>query len=81
MKTWTRAGVGHVCGRCGEPFAEGAPMAVLTLRTTTLYRCASCAGPAPADVPARASPQPPTGPLRLSFLLPLGFSREPGQEG
>jgi hypothetical protein len=62
--------------------AEGAPLLVITLKTTTLRRCATCEGPAPPDLPARVVVTSPVTPLRpLSGLLPLGFGREPGQEG
>jgi hypothetical protein len=84
VKTWIRAGVGQVCGRCGTPVPLGAALLVITLPTTRLTRCAACDGPAPPDLPERVEVSPLGPPMRpLSGILPFGFDRvrEPGEDG
>ena len=53
---WKRADVLMLCGRCGDYIQRGAPARVTTLdgvrgKNREKWRCESCAGPAPPDLP------------------------------
>jgi len=80
---WTRATVATLCGGCRRHIAVGEPL--LLLRVTAKIekrRCEICGGGAPPDLPReieRATP-PPVDMTPLG-LLPLNWSRTPGEEG
>lgn len=87
MTTWTRDRALRHCGQCGQRIPVGDVFLLVTFRGLTFkkYRCATCAGPAPPDLPAHIeqTPLPPIDLTRIG-LLPLDFSRrdrDPGQEG
>jgi hypothetical protein len=57
MKTWRRATIAEVCGRCGGPIAVGDPelQYQFTAVPRPLRRCPACAGePVPSDLPELA---------------------------
>lgn len=58
MRTWKRADVAHLCGRCGQTIAASAPMQVIELPQTKrrLFRCAACADAAVPDLPVVSRP-------------------------
>lgn len=85
MRTWTRAAMDHVCGRCGEPIAKGDALVRITVPGVhqALLRCQACElateGTAPpADLPPVRDERPPLDFTRIG-LLPLDFSHR--QEG
>jgi hypothetical protein len=88
MTAWTRDRAVRRCGQCGQAIPIGDVFLLLTFngRHFKKYRCATCAGPAPPELPpviVYDEPPPPIDLTRLG-LLPLDFSRrarEPGQEG
>jgi hypothetical protein len=91
MRTWTRAALDHVCGRCGLPIGKGDPLVRVTLAGVghALLRCQACESATegtmpPPDLPTEgrtATTRPALDFTRLG-LLPLDFSRrEPGMEG
>jgi hypothetical protein len=87
MTTWTRErGLQH-CGQCGQEIPAGDVLLRITFGgcKAKKYRCVTCAGPAPPELPAHIeqTPLPPIDLTRLG-LLPLDFSRRdraPGEEG
>src|SRR5262252_2298249 len=54
-RTWQRAGIGTLCGRCGATIAKGDPVLRIVMvrggHTLRFVRCAKCDGPAPPDLP------------------------------
>jgi hypothetical protein len=88
MTTWMRDRTLRHCGQCGRDIPEGEVLLRITFGSCKArkYRCASCAGPAPPDLPAVIEYETPQSPIDLSRLglLPLDFSRRdrtPGEEG
>lgn len=82
MSTWTRAEARwRKCGKCGHPIGIGDPVLVMTFGKATLVRCATCAGGAPPDLPARIelTKRPRLDVAARFGLLPLEFSKH-GQE-
>jgi len=84
---WTRAKVPTLCGRCARRIEVGDPLLLLTIGSATKpipkVRCTSCYGPAPPDLPSALElreARPPIDMTRLG-LLPLVWSRDPGEEG
>lgn len=92
MTTWTRDRTLRHCGQCGRDIPIGDALLRITFDhcAAKKYRCGTCAGPAPPDLPAAIvydAPPPPIDLTRVG-LLPLDFSRrarepgrEPGMEG
>lgn len=87
MTTWIRARTPRRCGQCGRDILVDEVVLQITFDRCTAkkYRCGTCAGPAPPDLPATVvCEEPPPIDLTRGGLLPLDFSRrsrEPGQEG
>jgi hypothetical protein len=93
MTTWTRDRAPRRCGQCGREILVGDVCLWITFDRCTVkkYRCAACAGPAPADLPEL--PVLETTPVALPLvrfqpdMLPLDWKqpaahdREPGEEG
>jgi hypothetical protein len=85
MKTWMRAPFVRLCGCCGDPIDQDAPMQVIAFGTITKVRCRICGdGPIPDPLPSVADqPVPTPKPLRLpaamarldASLLPLDWQR------
>ena len=78
MTAWTRDRTLRHCGQCGQDIPAGDVLLLLSFngRRFKKYRCATCAGPAPPDLPAsiELEPPPPIDLTRLG-LLPLDFSK------
>lgn len=54
MKTWSRAAIDHLCGRCSHHIAVGEPMLTFSTSEWRKIRCErpACAGePPPEDLP------------------------------
>jgi hypothetical protein len=86
MTTWMRDRTLRHCGQCGADIPADTVLLRITFGSCKAkkYRCATCAGPAPPDLPATieyADPPPPLDLTRLG-LLPLDFKRrQSGEEG
>lgn len=85
---WTRARVATLCGRCHRHIAIGEPVLVLGVGVgdragkIQKHRCDGCAGPAPPDLPSdMVTMKPPPLDMTRIGLLPLAWTREPGEEG
>jgi hypothetical protein len=88
MTTWMRDRTLRHCGQCGAEIPADTVLLRITFGSCKAkkYRCATCAGPAPPDLPAVIALTEPPPPIDLSRLglLPLDFSRRdriPGEEG
>jgi len=85
---WSRATVPQLCGSCRRQIVAGEALLVLGVGVgdragkITKVRCTTCVGPAPPDLPDRIeqAPRPALDMTRIG-LLPLQWSREPGEEG
>jgi hypothetical protein len=87
MRTWTRAALDHVCGRCGQTIAQGDPLVRVTLAGVghALLRCQACESATEGTAPPPELPterradqiKPPLDFTRVG-LLPLDFSRREG---
>jgi len=86
---WTRARVATLCGSCHRHIVAGEPLLQLAVgvgaKTGRIVkvRCTTCVGPAPPDLPERIELEPPRPALDMTRigLLPLQWTREPGEEG
>jgi hypothetical protein len=87
MTTWMRDRTLRHCGQCGAEIPADTVLLRITFGSCKAikYRCATCAGPAPPDLPAAIEyADPPPIDLTRLGLLPLDFSRRtrtPGEEG
>lgn len=83
MTTWTRLRTSRRCGQCGRDILVDEVVLQITFDhcPATKYRCGTCAGPAPPDLPAElVQDEPPPIDLTRIGLLPLDFSRRPAPE-
>jgi hypothetical protein len=86
MTTWLRDRTLRHCGQCGAEIPADTVLLRITFGSCKAkkYRCATCAGPAPPDLPAVLELDAPPPPIDLTRigLLPLDFKRrQSGEEG
>lgn len=78
MTIWTRDRTLRHCGQCGRDIPVGEVLLRITFDRCTAkkYRCETCVGPAPPDLPAVIVVEPPPPPIDFTRagLLPLDFS-------
>jgi hypothetical protein len=83
---WTRAKVATLCGRCHRQMRVGDALLVIGVGAggkIEKVRCESCVGPAPPDLPTTMAVREARAPIDMTRigLLPLNWTREPGEEG
>lgn len=74
MKRWTRDQVmRRRCGQCGREIPVGEVFLLLTFSSNTArkYRCGTCAGPVPPDLPEALEEGPPRPALDLTRIRDL----------
>jgi hypothetical protein len=77
-RTWIRVALALRCGRCNRTLQQGDAVLVIEMtrpdRTLRFFRCETCEGPAPPELPAfieRTNEITPTPLRRVTGLLPL----------
>jgi hypothetical protein len=86
MRQWQRATSSTLCGGCAALIAQGDPAQTITIAGVKrrLWRCRSCAGEPPPDLPmrlARTEPMPTTPMTRWKDVpLALDFKQKASGE-